>query len=221
MALVQPKKPVGGAYGVFMSEKRPEFLKKCAGQKASAVAKMAGEAWGTLSDTQKAPYQKKYEAAKTQFDKEMAAFLAAGGVKEKGLLAQRSEKRKEKEGKKKKKDPNAPKKPAGGAYGVYLTENREKIKKSLPKDHKITDVSKAAGAQWKGLSDAAKKPYEAKYQKKMSDYKAAMEEYRKTHGANEDEEDNEEDADDDDDENDDDEEDEQPAPKKKIRSAGA
>merc|ERR550537_306982 len=123
MALEQPKKPVGGAYGIFMSEKRPEYLKACQGQQASAVSKMGGEAWKKLSDAQKAPYQKKYEQTKAKFDKDMAAFLAAGGEKTKGVRAQRSEKRKSKEGKKVK-DPNAPKKPTGGAYGVYLAENR-------------------------------------------------------------------------------------------------
>merc|ERR1712039_152524 len=93
---------------------------------------------------QKAPYAKKYEAAKAQYDKEMETFLAGGGVKEKGPAALRTEKRKAKDGKKKK-DPNAPKRPAGGAFGVWLAENRSKIASSLPQDHKITDVTKAAG----------------------------------------------------------------------------
>lgn len=111
----------------------------------------------------------------------MAAFLAAGGVKSKGVMALRAEKRKEKSGKASK-DPNKPKKPAGGAYGIFLAENRAKIVSSLPKEHKVTDVSKAAGVQWKALSEEDKKPYEATYAKKMEEYKKAMEEYRATHG---------------------------------------
>merc|ERR1712224_460645 len=150
-----------------------------------------------LSDKQKEPYQKKYEVAKAQFEKDMAAFLDAGGVKQKGAAALRTEKRKAKEGKAKK-DPNAPKKPAGGAYGIFLAENRDKIVKSLPADHKITDIGKKAGEQWRALSDAAKKPYEAKYQKKAAEYQKALEEYKKTHGADA--------ADDDDEEEDEDEE---------------
>merc|ERR1711912_197087 len=97
--------------------------------------------------------------------KDMEAFLASGG--EKAQI-----KRKGKEGKKKK-DPNAPRKPAGGGYGVFLSENREKIVKSLPADHKMTDVGKAAGEQWRALSAAAKKPYEDKFAKKQAEYKAA------------------------------------------------
>merc|ERR1719393_268417 len=53
MALEQPKKPVGGAYGIFLSEKRPEFAKKCEGQKASAISTMAGEAWKKVSQNEK------------------------------------------------------------------------------------------------------------------------------------------------------------------------
>merc|ERR1712061_180077 len=159
--------------------------------------------------------------AKAKFDKDMAAFLAAGGVKQKGAAALRAEKRKAKEDGKKKKDPNAPKRPAGGAYGVYLAENRAKIVAGLPKDHKMVDVAKAAGAQWKALSDAAKKPYEEKYKKKQADFVKAMEEYKKANPNND------ADEDDDDEEEEDEEQEEEPAtkkeaaPKKKARKAGA
>jgi len=180
MAMTQPKKPVGGAFGSFASEKRPEFAKACVGQKASAVAKMAGEAWAKLSSEERAPYQKQYEEAKAKFGKDMENFLAAGGVQEKGSRAQKSEKRKLKADKKAKKDENAPKRPAGGGYGVYMNEKREEIKNSLPKDHKITDVAKKAGELWKALSEQEKKPYETKFQEKQTEYKAAMEEYLKT-----------------------------------------
>merc|ERR1719335_1493800 len=132
-------------------------------------------------------------------------------VKEKGAAALRTEKRKAKEGKlKKKKDPNAPKRPAGGGYGVFLSENRDKIVKSLPADHKMTDVGKAAGDQWRALSAAAKKPYEDKYQKKNDEYKKVMEEWKKTHPDENEEDEGEED----------DEEEEKPA-KKVARKAGA
>merc|ERR1712061_29451 len=158
-----------------------EYTKACEGKKASAISQMAGEAWKKLNDADKKPYQDKYEVVKAQYEKDMAAFLEAGGTKSKGLRALRSEKRKERGAKKKAKDPNRPKKPAGGAYGVFLAENRAKIVSSLPKDHKMTDVAKAAGVQWKALSDAAKKPYEDKYKKKQADFVKAMEVYKKAH----------------------------------------
>jgi len=213
----QPKRPVGGAYGIFLTEKRAEFMKACAGKQASAVSKMAGDAWKKISDKEKAPYQKKYEETKAKFDKDMAAFLAAGGEKTKGVIGLRNEKRKEREGKKKK-DKNAPKKPAGGAYGVFLAENRSAIVKSLPAGHKMVDVAKAAGAQWKELSDAAKKPYQDMYLKKHTEYLAALTEYKKNLPADAEEEEGEDEEDDEEEEEE--EEEEEPAPKK-VRKAGA
>lgn len=216
MSLVQPKKPVGGAFGAFATEKRPEFTKACAGQQASVVTKMAAAAWAKLNEAQKAPYQKEYENAKAKYEKDTASFLAAGGVKEKGLAAQRKDRKLEKEGgkRKKEKDPNAPKKPVGGGYGVFLVENRDKISKGLPTGYRASDVAKAAGEQWRNLSDAAKKPYEAKFQTKSAEYKAAMAEYKKAHG-------NEDGCEDEDDEDESPEEEVgKPAPKK-VRKAGA
>jgi hypothetical protein len=178
MSLEQPKRPVGGAYGIFLTEKRPEYTKACEGQKAVAISAMAGKAWKELSDTEKKPYEEKYIIAKAKFEKDMEAFLEAGGEKSKGAAAMRTEKRNAKEGKKAKtSDPNKPKAPAGGGYGVFMAENRAKIAESLPKDHKMTDVAKEAGAQWKALSEAAKQPYEATYAKKRQEYLEAMKDY--------------------------------------------
>eukprot|EP00746_Dinoflagellata_sp_MGD_P156312 gnl/MRDRNA2_/MRDRNA2_85760_c0_seq5.p1 gnl/MRDRNA2_/MRDRNA2_85760_c0~~gnl/MRDRNA2_/MRDRNA2_85760_c0_seq5.p1 ORF type:complete len:246 (+),score=100.89 gnl/MRDRNA2_/MRDRNA2_85760_c0_seq5:98-739(+) len=208
IALEQPKRPVGGGYGVFLAEKRPEFTKACAGKPMSAVSKMAGEAWASMKDAEKAPYLKKYEEAKVQFDKAMKAFLEGGGEKTKGVRALRSEKRKAKEGKKKK-DANAPKKPSGGGYGVFLAENRAKITASLPAGHKMTDVAKAAGEQWKSLSEAQKKPFNDKFLKKQEEYQVAFAEYKKNLP-----EDAEDDEEEEDNEEEEEEEEEQPAPKK-------
>jgi len=200
LALEQPKKPVGGAFGVFLNEKRPEYLKACAGKPGSAIAKMASEKWSSMRDSEKAPYQKKYEGVKAQFDKDMAAFIAGGGEK-------KERKRKGEKAEKKVKDPNAPKKPAGGGYGVFLAAHRANIVKTLPAGHKITDVTKAAGDQWKALSEKDKKSYSDQFLKKQEEYKAAMAEYKKNLP-----EDAEEEEEDDEDEQEDEEE--QPAPKK-------
>lgn len=181
MALEQPKKPVGGAYGQFLAAKRPEFSKACEGQKASAISQMAGAAWKKLSEADKAPYQKAYDAAKSKFDIDMAAFLKAGGEKAKGTRALATEKRKAKEDPKskakraRKEDPNRPKKPAGGAYGCYLAKHREALQKECPGS--ITGVSKLAGSRWKALSEKQKEPYEKEYQTKKAAYEEAMKSY--------------------------------------------
>merc|ERR1712196_136096 len=138
---------------------------------------------------------------------DMEAFKAAGGEVAKGIRALRTEKRKEKEGKKK--DPNAPKRPQS-AYSIFMSENREAILKSLPAGaNPITDVARKAGEQWKALSTAAKKPYEAKAEKLKAEYEKAVEEYKKTNGDDAADEDEEE------------EEEAEEKPKKRARKAGA
>jgi len=110
----------------------------------------------------------------------MRAFKEEGGV-----MVRKS--KKDKRLKKAKKDPNAPKKPAGGGYGVYLAQHREEIKKVMPADHKITDLAKVAAARWKALSESDKKVYEDQYKVKQEEYKKAFEEYKAAGGSNEDE----------------------------------
>lgn len=176
MALEEPKKVVGGAFGLFLKEKRSTFAEMCKGKAATAVVKMAGDEWKKLPDAEKATYESKLEEAKAQYEKDLAAFLAAGGSR--AAPKKRNAEGKVK-GEKQGKDPNAPKMAVGGAYGVYLGENRESIIKSLPEGHKITDVAKKAGEMWKALSEAEKKPYEDKFAKKKEEYNAAMAEYKK------------------------------------------
>jgi hypothetical protein len=88
----------------------------------------------------------KANAAKQEADTGVAAPKAGGGVMKKGKHVG------DKAAKKKEKDLNSPKKPVAGAYGVFLAANREAIKKTLPADHKITDVAKAAGTRWAAVS---------------------------------------------------------------------
>merc|ERR1712137_300967 len=99
----------------------------------------------------------------------MESFLAAGGVKQKGAAALRSEKKKAKEGKSKKsKDPNAPKKPVGGAYGCFLAAHREEFQKVCPGP--ASGVAKMAGEKWKALPDGEKIKYSKEYEVKLAKY---------------------------------------------------
>eukprot|EP00927_Polykrikos_kofoidii_P018798 TRINITY_DN1875_c0_g2_i1.p1 TRINITY_DN1875_c0_g2~~TRINITY_DN1875_c0_g2_i1.p1 ORF type:complete len:229 (-),score=58.85 TRINITY_DN1875_c0_g2_i1:236-844(-) len=179
MALVQPKRAVGGGYGQFVAEKRAEFTKACSGKPISAVSTMASAAWKNLSAKEKMPYEKKFEEAKAKYESDMEAFLAAGGTKALGTRALKSQKRKAKEdgGKSKyaKKDPNKPKKPAGGAFGVFLNKNRPDFQKQCPGN--MTGVSKLASSKWKLMSDAEKEPFEAEYALKKREFDEAMKSY--------------------------------------------
>jgi len=165
------------AFFLYCEQNRPAIVQELGdGAKAKgAVIKLVAERWKAASDDVKAPLEQKAAALKAEYDKALEAFKAGGGE------IQRKE-RKGKEEQKPKKDVNAPKRPAGGAYGIYLNENRAEIVKSLPADHKMVDVAKAAGVKWKELSEAAKQPYETKYQAKMAEYKTAVETYKAAGG---------------------------------------
>ena len=135
MALEQPKKPAGGAYGQFMIEKRAEFTKQLQGKPVSEVAKLGGSIWKAMSEADKAPYLKKFEDAKAKYEKDFAAFIAAGGVKTKGVTALRAEKRKAR---------LKPKKPAGGAYGCFLAKHRPAFMKNF--EARLRKVESAIGS---------------------------------------------------------------------------
>eukprot|EP00435_Cladocopium_sp_Y103_P046918 s1409_g13.t1 len=170
MAMEEPKKVAGGAYGQFLAEKRPELQAECKGQPITAVTKLASKKFKALSEKEKAVYQEKYLAAKAKYDEDMKAFLASGGEKK----ARKSGK--DKADKKKKKDPDAPKKPAGGAYGCWLAKNRASFQEQC-KGQSVTAVTKLASAKWKELSAKEKAVYEDEFKKKQEEYKEAMKSY--------------------------------------------
>merc|ERR1719379_2846792 len=72
-----PKKPVGGAYGVFSNEKREEFTKavEAKGEKGfGPVAKMTSEAFKALSEEEKAAYEEKYAQKVSAYKEALAAY---------------------------------------------------------------------------------------------------------------------------------------------------
>jgi len=186
MATEQPKKPMT-AFFLYTDEQRPIIVKQL-GEEAKVrgmVVKTAAAQWKELPDEKKAPYEKRAAAAKAEYDAALESFKQMGG--------EVVRKRKADKDAKPKKDKDAPKKPVGGGYGQFMAENREKIVKSLPAgSNVVADTGKAAGAQWKALSENDKKPYEDKYNEKMKEYHAAMEEYKANHPAEKEEEEEEE-----------------------------
>merc|ERR1712187_1084172 len=116
---------------------------------------------------------KKYKDAQAQYEKDMEAFFAAGGEKE---AIKRKSNDDNGTSKKQKKDPEAPKRPAGGAYGCYLAKHRETFTKEC-EGKPVTAISKLAGERWKELSAEDKTPFEDEYQEKLATYQAAMKDY--------------------------------------------
>jgi hypothetical protein len=62
------------------------------------------------------------------------------------------------------------------AYWLWLGENRDKLVKEVGAG-KITEVAKLGGQRWKTLSEAAKKPFEAKADALKKEYEKNMEEF--------------------------------------------
>jgi hypothetical protein len=171
MALEQPKKPIGGAYGQFMNENRAAFAKECEGKPITEVAKLGGARFKELSAEEKAKYQKKFEDAHTKYKTDMEAFLQAGGEK-----AQPKRKSKDGKAKKQKKDPEAPKRPAGGAFGCYLNKMRPEFMKEC-QGKPITAITKLASERWKQLGEKEKEAFEQEYKVKKEAYDEAMKNY--------------------------------------------
>eukprot|EP00929_Paragymnodinium_shiwhaense_P011538 TRINITY_DN11738_c0_g1_i1.p2 TRINITY_DN11738_c0_g1~~TRINITY_DN11738_c0_g1_i1.p2 ORF type:complete len:257 (-),score=109.69 TRINITY_DN11738_c0_g1_i1:320-1018(-) len=152
--LTQPKKPCGGAFGQFLAEKRPEFTKQCEGQKISAVTKLAGEEWKKLDTEGRAPYQKAYEEATKKYNADLEAFLAGGGVKQKGAAALRAEKRKVREEKAAKKAERADKKAAKEA--AEPAAKKAKLDKKAAAETKKAEKETAKEDKAKGSDAKAK-----------------------------------------------------------------
>jgi len=132
------------------------------------VAKEAGTQWGALTASAKKKYEQEAGKLKKKYEKDLAAFVKAGGeIKVRKAKSNNG---------KKVKDPNAPKR-APSAYMLWLNDSRAKIAKSLPKGSAVTEVAKAAGAEWKKLTAKAKAPYVKKAEKASADYKKAKEKY--------------------------------------------
>ncbi|CAE8613082.1 unnamed protein product [Polarella glacialis] len=205
MALEQPKKSQT-SYFLWLSANREELAKQAGSKAGAVVSKFAGLKWKELSASAKAPYEKKAVDEKAKYDKAMESFTSQGGVRVRSTKVKAE---------KKVKDPNRPKKPVGGAYGIFLAEKRESVKKTLPADHKITDITKKVSQMWAVISEVDKNKCQKMYIEKAEAYKAALEEYKKNNGGG------------DADAGDDDEEEEEEAEKvveplaKKSRKAGA
>jgi len=67
-----------------------------------------------------------------------------------------------------------PKKPTGGAYGQFLSENRTALSQECA-GKPITAVTKLAGERFKALGEAEKAQFQEKFQKAMEQYKKDME----------------------------------------------
>jgi len=178
--LKQPKKPLTG-YFMWLGDNREAIVAaSCSSHWSPALSKEAGLRWKNLSAVDKAPYETRAAEARADYDQALADYVAQGGVVKK--RGQKDTMVAEQPAKRPKKEP-MPKRPWGGAFGVFLAERREEFRKMLPDDCKLGDVTRAASETWKALPDDEKRAYEDVYARNLEDHKKAMEEYRRRHCA--------------------------------------
>ncbi|CAE8588728.1 unnamed protein product, partial [Polarella glacialis] len=76
--------------------------------------------------------------------------------------------------------PDQPKQPKT-AYWLWLGANREAVSKRVGVT-KMSEVAKAAGVEWKGMTPAAKASYEKKATQEKAAYVKALAEFKKAGG---------------------------------------
>ena len=153
-----PKKPVGGAFGQWQ-------------KMAKATDMRCGlkfiDFWKTMSPGEKAPWEKQFQNALHAYNlwKASDSFIKPEGVKQGDG--------------RKTKDKEAPKKPVGGAFGIYFNENRVEITKEAPGlgYEGFGAAAKVASSRWKSMSEADKQLYQDKFLAKQEEYKSAMASY--------------------------------------------
>merc|ERR1712196_384424 len=133
-------------------------------KKVAEVARKADELWAKVSEKDRAPFQKKFEADKARYEKEMSTY---DKPKDAGKKT------------KKTKDPDAPKRPQS-AFFLWLGENRAKIIKDNKFSSKdIALVGKKAGEMWGKMPDKEKSPFQQKADRAKEAYTTAMAAYNK------------------------------------------
>ncbi|XP_060206883.1 high mobility group B protein 13-like [Lycium barbarum] len=199
---LKPKQPLS-AFFLFTNERRAALLAE--NKNVKEVAKITGEEWRNMTDTQKAPYEEMAMKRKEQYLQEMEVYKkmkdeeAAEHFKEEEelmklkkqealQLLKKKEKtenliKKTKENRQKKKqkednvDPNKPKKPASSFFR-FSREERKKLVEERPGINNST-INALISLKWKELSEEEKQVWNKEAAEAMEAYKKEMEEYNK------------------------------------------
>lgn len=114
------------------------------------IAKSCGEEWKAMDAAQRKPFEATAKKGKKEYDKKKKQYD-------------------------KKKAKNAPPKRPLSAFFLYLKDQREAVKQSLPDGASVADISREIGKRWRELSEDEKEPYarhstdlKAEYQKKKA-----------------------------------------------------
>eukprot|EP00747_Dinoflagellata_sp_TGD_P108219 gnl/TRDRNA2_/TRDRNA2_170350_c0_seq1.p1 gnl/TRDRNA2_/TRDRNA2_170350_c0~~gnl/TRDRNA2_/TRDRNA2_170350_c0_seq1.p1 ORF type:complete len:231 (+),score=91.89 gnl/TRDRNA2_/TRDRNA2_170350_c0_seq1:78-770(+) len=161
MAAADLAKRPKSSYFLWLDDNRAKIVAKIGSAKGPDVSKQAGQMWKALSDAEKAPYEKKAQAAKDAHKK----FLDtdAGKAAKAGLKGEAEAKKcgmKAEEHQAAVETASKVKKPVS-AYWLWLGDNRAGIIAKLGTGN-VSAVGKKAGEMWKALKPAEKEPFEKK-----------------------------------------------------------
>ena len=151
-----------------LEKKRFIQMSECDQSRLDKETVIFNEAKKTLSEEKKT---EKMEAKKKKKEEQKVEKRRAFEDKktEKQAEKRRAQEEKKTAKKKLKKDPNAPKGPKT-SYIIFFTEYREKLKVEKP-ELSVTEMAKAGGVKWRGLSTSER----SKYEKKAADDKVRYE----------------------------------------------
>jgi len=170
-----PKRPLSGYFMWMASGVRDKLLSENKGKKVTEVLKSCGDRWRKMPEKEKRIWQDKSQREKNVWNKKMKAYKKTNSFKKFQKRKQEAAMMKVKNAKKPK-DDHKPKRPLTGFF---------RFVRKFRKDHsgmKVTEVTKAAGAEWKVLSKSEKQKYveaaakeQAKYQKDLKKYQKSKE----------------------------------------------
>lgn len=181
-AVEEPSKPQS-AYFLYVNATRLAVQKELGVKAFGPVTKVQADRWKTLAAGEKAKYETEAAELKAKYERDLAVYKEAGGVV--GQKRQdKKDAKKAKAEKAAKKEANAdkPKKPAGGAFGVWLNKHRAEIQKSLPAGSPCTAVAPVASAKWKAMSEAEKVPFEQEYLELKAKYEENLKAWKDAKG---------------------------------------
>lgn len=170
-----PNKPKGvkSAYIFFVESERHEQDARGEQLPFSEFSKQCGIAWGKMDDSEKEQFVKMSERDRKRHENEMRNYQPPPPSYDSDSDDEGATRKK-----KKKKDPNAPKRPIT-AYFFFASDVRPQIRKENP-DLAITEIASLIGQQWRGLTSADKKEYEASASKDKERYDREMAAYHRS-----------------------------------------
>eukprot|EP00519_Triparma_laevis_P003620 CAMPEP_0182515330 /NCGR_PEP_ID=MMETSP1321-20130603/37839_1 /TAXON_ID=91990 /ORGANISM="Bolidomonas sp., Strain RCC1657" /LENGTH=275 /DNA_ID=CAMNT_0024722725 /DNA_START=104 /DNA_END=927 /DNA_ORIENTATION=- len=165
-----PKRPAN-VYTLFVKD----FFKNNSGS-FNEITTASSVAWRSMSDVEKEPYRKRADAAKAQYDREIAAYTPLKGFGTNGKKISKGANGLARKNNKKSRDNNAPKRSIG-AYLHFQNKNRSKFSKEIENSTNQLSLATYTSKIWNEMSDYEKLPYKQMAEKDSERYTRELKTY--------------------------------------------